>query len=220
MRLTDCYVDVLAYAKLFLRRPSQDYDGFRARVEQMLQSARDKARTTAPADEGEAALFAVVAWLDEAVLCSQWDQAERWRKSLLQTIHFSTTRAGVEFFTRLDALPLSCRGAREVFYTCLLLGFKGQYVAPADQRALETLTRRTLESLADGSAQAGIEDGEQLFPTAYGAVVAIPERAARASLSTATLTLLLAPLAILGVLYLIYDFVLHNVASGFLHFLK
>lgn len=220
MRLSDCYVDVLAYAKLFLRHPTQDYEGFRARVEQMLQGARGKARDTASPEEGEAALFAVVAWLDEAVLCSQWDQAERWRKGLLQTLHFNTTRAGVEFFTRLDALPTASRSAREVYYTCLLLGFRGQYVAPVDQRALETLTRRTLELLAEGGAPSGMEEGEHLFPSAYGGAVALPERRTRAGLSTAMLTLLLAPLAILGALYLIYDFVLHNVASGFLHFLK
>ena len=220
MRLTDCYIDVLAYVKLFLRHPTQDYDGFRARVEQTLEGARQRARAAASPEESDAALFAVVAWLDEAVLCSEWDQAERWKKNLLQTIHFNTTRAGVEFFTRLDALPATFRSGRELYYTCLLLGFKGQYVLAGDRRALETLTRRTLESLVEDGASAELEEGGRLFPMAYAGAVAQPRQSKRMGISSATLTLLVAPVAILGVLYLIYDFVLHNVASGFLHFLK
>ena len=220
MRLTDCYIDVLAYVKLFLRRPTPDYEAFRARVEQILEGARAKARTAASVEESDSALFAVVAWLDEAVLCSEWEQAERWKKSLLQTAHFNTTRAGVEFFTRLDALPATFRGAREVYYTCLLLGFKGQYVLAGDRRALETLTRRTLDALVEDGASAELAKGGRLFPMAYPPLAALPQATKRMGISPATLTLLIAPVVILGVLYMIYDFVLHNVASGFLHFLK
>jgi len=220
VRLTDCYIDVLAYAKLFLRHPTPNYDEFRTHVEQLLETARGNARRAATPDECEAALFAVVAWLDETVLCAQWDQADRWQNNLLQKIHFNTTRAGVEFFTRLNSLPLTNRKSREVYYTCLLLGFKGQYALASDQHALETLTRRTLESLVDDPDNTGLSEDTRLFPLAYENVPPPPARPPRLGLSPAMLTLILAPVAVLGLLYLVFDFVLNNVASGFLLFLK
>ena len=220
MRLTDCYIEVVAFVKLFLRHPTHDYDEFRARVDQTLETARQKARSAGTPEECESALFAVVAWLDEAVLCSQWDQADRWKTNLLQKIHFNTTRAGVEFFTRLDALPHTYRNAREVYYTCLLLGFRGQYVLGSDQLALEMLTRRTLDSLVDDANNTGLEEGAVLFPLAYANQIAPPPQPARFGISTPMLTLLIVPLLVLGLLYVIFDFVLNNVASGFLLFLK
>ncbi len=216
-RLADCFIDALSYTKLFLRRPGGDYAAFRQRVEQRLADARERAQAGAIAEDAyQSALFAVVAWLDEAVMCSGWADAERWRRNLLQKVHFNTTRAGVDFFTRLEALPPGRKDVREVYYFCLMLGFKGQYVYGADQRALEALKRRNLEYLVDDAKKIALEEVPTLFPGAYPIEPpATPPRRRRLRPSPLQLTLLLGPLLVLALLYLTYDYVLGTVVSNF-----
>ena len=63
MRLADCFIDVLAYAKLYLRRPGPDYDAFRARVLKLLQEAKERSEAAGYSSaDHQSALFAVAAW--------------------------------------------------------------------------------------------------------------------------------------------------------------
>ena len=76
------------------------------------------------------ARYAVVAFLDEMILQSGWDQKNHWASHLLQYKYFQTQVAGEEFFHHLmtlrRALPVNT-DLLEVFHACLVLGFEGKY---------------------------------------------------------------------------------------------
>lgn len=78
-------------------------------------------------EEKEAALFAVIAWFDERVLCSELPWRQRWLAELLQRKYLNTTVAGTDFYTRLTALKATHHQARKVFLFSLQNEFHGQY---------------------------------------------------------------------------------------------
>jgi type VI secretion system protein ImpK len=220
VRLADCFIEVLAYAKLFLRKPNDDYANFRRRVEELLRKSRALAERAGHAVEDyQNALFAVVVFIDESVLTSGWPEAAQWRKDTLQKQQFGTTRGGVEFFERLDRIPAPNKPVREVYYFCLMLGFQGQHVYRQDKTGLEVLKQQTLSLLVEESARGGPDSEQVLFPDAYPSGPA-PVRAAPAFVSRATLAaLLVPPLAVLA-LYLLYVFLINQVGGSFLMFVK
>jgi type VI secretion system protein ImpK len=221
VRLADCFIEVLAYAKLYLRRPGTDYDAFRARVLALLDES--KLRTLAAGfsnDEYQSALFAVVAWIDEAVMTTQWAGTVRWKKELLQQSFFSTGRAGVEFFTRLDQIAGHQQAVREVYYFCLMLGFKGKFVTKAQEKTLDELKQHHVAMLVRDAQNIAVGDTASLFPEAYPSAAQLaPVVRDAASLKT-TLMVIGLPLAVLLVMYLAYDLVLGSMSSGFAVFLK
>jgi len=91
----------------------------------MIQEDVDKAR------------FALVAFIDETILDSQWSQRETWRDRPLQLDLFAERRAGGRFFDELDHLRRQGEAKREVvevYHQCLNLGFEGKYrVSGRDQ---------------------------------------------------------------------------------------
>lgn len=94
-----------------------------------LRAAIDRAKAAATAsgrraEQTDAAVFAVVAWLDEIVARNPayWNSG-----TPLQVTLFNTNNAGNEFFNQLSALKASDDEVREVYYHALLSGFVGQY---------------------------------------------------------------------------------------------
>jgi type VI secretion system protein ImpK len=81
----------------------------------------------------ESIKFALVAFIDETVLSPTNDFALRkeWEQLPLQLEHFKEHLAGVKFFERLDGLleqpEMENADLVEVYYLCLVLGFKGKY---------------------------------------------------------------------------------------------
>ncbi len=76
------------------------------------------------------AKFALVAFLDETIISSSWNQKESWLSEPLQLKLFDTFNAGEEFFNHLRDLrqrTSSNRDILEIYYLCLTLGFKGKY---------------------------------------------------------------------------------------------
>ena len=81
-------------------------------------------------DDLEAAKFALVVFLDETVLASQWAGREAWRDQPLQLSLFGERGGGTRFFTELEKLRRQGdlkRDVLEVYHMCLTLGFQGQY---------------------------------------------------------------------------------------------
>lgn len=144
MILVDCFIPAMTHVIETLRAVNGstelDYAAFRQKVLQLL---RDNATYEQAVGYDEAhyqnALFAAVSFIDEQVMNSQWNQKSLWGAELLQRHFFNTTRGGVEFFARLDALnpyhPVD-RDIREVYFYCLALGFAGQYYRPGDKAQL------------------------------------------------------------------------------------
>lgn len=76
------------------------------------------------------AKFALVAFLDETIISSSWNQKEVWLSDPMQIKMFDTFNAGEEFFTNLNDLrqrSSSNKDVLEIYYLCLALGFKGKY---------------------------------------------------------------------------------------------
>ncbi len=74
--------------------------------------------------------FALVAFLDEAVTGLSFQEKEVWMANPLQSELFGLNSAGEEFFRKLDDLrrrPQEHIQILEVYYLCLVLGFKGKY---------------------------------------------------------------------------------------------
>jgi len=217
MRLVDCFIDVLSFTALYLRRPGEDYKGFRKRVLALL--AESKARSQAAgftAEEYQMAQFAVVAWIDEAVMTTlDWDGTAHWRKELLQQAYFSTGRAGIEFFTRLEQLVAHQQSVREVYYFCLMLGFKGRYVTLAQERTLDEIKAHHLAMLVRDAPTITVDEDALLFPAAYPPADTSRRAASSArGLSKTAIGMLIAPLAVLAVIYATYQLVLASMASS------
>ena len=83
------------------------------------------------------ARYAVVAFLDEMILQSGWDQKNQWASQLLQYKYFQTQIAGEELFHHLTTLrrkfPVNT-DLLEVFHACLMLGFEGKYKLEGRER--------------------------------------------------------------------------------------
>lgn len=76
------------------------------------------------------AKFPLVAFLDEAVTGLSFQDKEAWLANPLQSELFGLNSAGEDFFRKLEELrrrPQENLPVLEVFYLCLVLGFKGKY---------------------------------------------------------------------------------------------
>ena len=209
MRLLDCFIGVFVYVTAFLKAPGE-YDDFRSKVSALLDEARNAARRL-PAfdDDFNAALFAVVAWIDETVMCSEWPGADRWKRATLQMQIFRSSRAGVEFYTRLEALNAKQRQVREVYYMALASGFRGRFASVNDQPAIDLIRQQQIAALLDDPVRLGIEGTEPLFPMAYPVLrVEAPEKPRRRLLGSWPLTLVVGPIALIAILYLSFSLIL------------
>lgn len=76
------------------------------------------------------AKFALVAFLDETIISSEWSEKNEWLAEPLQIKLFDTFNAGEEFFTNMSNLrqrTTANKDVLEIYYLCLSLGFKGKY---------------------------------------------------------------------------------------------
>ncbi len=175
MRLIDCFADAvsttLSYIEAINAGVSPDYDDVRLGVEGVLSANAGYAAGGFTREQYEAAKFAVVAFIDEAVLLSDWEHRHRWAHELLQKSHFSTSNGGEEFFERLDGLNTfdpGERDVREVYVYCLALGFVGKFFRPGDRARLQDIRESNLQILRDSEDVAAVQGGEDLMPGALG----------------------------------------------------
>ena len=174
MRLIDCYVEFLIGMQRRFAAGSavqaNDVESLRAEVGGKLKECERQAQQLQlPAETLEVSRFAVVAYLDELILVSQWQHKAEWQQSILQRELFHTTNAGAEFYTRLSALgdDDDAHAAREVFYLCLALGFRGKYFGDARFSEFTEVKRANLRLLLPDSQGLDLK-AVTLFPEAYG----------------------------------------------------
>lgn len=171
MRIVDCFTDVILHARKFVRQQGDKagVEELRSELRGLLEASRQSAIDHGiPTDMHEAAMFAVVAYIDELLLCSDWKMRGEWQHQPLQRIYFDTTSAGAEFYDRLNELNKfgPDRDVREVFALCLGLGFRGKYFRGEDRKAYEDAKAFNLSLLLPDEAQRNI-DSATLFPFAY-----------------------------------------------------
>ncbi len=131
----------LAYENVFTvivrirsdRQAAGNAEAFRANMRSVIRKAeQDAAQKGYSPEDVRAASFALVALLDESILNSNNPAFADWARRPLQEELFRGHVAGEVFFQQLDRL-MAKRDAPEladlleVYYLCLLLGYKGRY---------------------------------------------------------------------------------------------
>ncbi len=130
-----------------------------------------------PDTEVEEARFALVAWVDEMVMTSDWSRREEWQRESLQFELFRTNRAGDDFYEHLSSLSPEQSAVREIYVLCLALGFEGQYRGhDADRREL---IRQQVEMLRHQNWTLSIQEANPLAPPAYDLEIRLPARGRR-----------------------------------------
>lgn len=93
--------------------------------------------------------FALASFIDETILTNDFPLKEEWEKYALQLEYFGEQLAGNKFFDKLEAMLKQMdvtADAVEVYYVCMLLGFKGKY-AVYEQEKLLNVMQKTAKAL-------------------------------------------------------------------------
>jgi type VI secretion system protein ImpK len=144
----------------FGRQAVQNAENFRHHMKGSLRDAAQDAMARGYTQEDtQSALYAIVAFLDESVLNCRQPAFADWPRLPLQEELFGGHVAGESFFTNLQRVLSRTDFAvaadlLEVFYLCLLLGYKGRYAVTGggDLRALMEAVREKIQRIRGGSA--------------------------------------------------------------------
>lgn len=93
--------------------------------------------------------FALASFVDETVLTNNFPLRDEWEKYPLQLEYFGEQLAGNKFFDKLQAMIKqieATQDAVEIYYVCMLLGFKGRY-AIYEQDKLLAIMQTTANAL-------------------------------------------------------------------------
>lgn len=108
-------------------------------------------------DEWKLARYAIVAWIDDLFTNLPWEQGSRWWKNnILERREFGSAVRGTKFFENArEATHFRDRNALEVYYICVILGFRGVYDNPTDNFGIiaEYNLPPTLESWLEDNAE-------------------------------------------------------------------
>lgn len=101
----------------------------------------------------QVAKFALAAFVDETVLTNDFQLKEEWERFPLQLEYFGEQLAGNKFFEKLEAMIRQIdqtADAVEIYYVCMLLGFKGRYAVYEQDKLL-----KIMQQTADALVKAG-----------------------------------------------------------------
>lgn len=139
--------DLILRLKAGIVQPSND---LRPKVASMLQDFEKRAeRYRYNPKVTQVAKFGLAAFVDEAVLTNNFPLRQEWEKNPLQLEYFGEQLAGEKFFDKLDAMLNhleTTQDAVEVYYVCMLLGFKGKY-AIYEKDKLLAIMQKTANAL-------------------------------------------------------------------------
>jgi type VI secretion system protein ImpK len=97
--------------------------------------------------------FALASFVDEVVLTNNFPLKNEWEKNPLQLEYFGEQLAGNKFFDKLEAMLGQIdvtADAVEIYYFCMLLGFKGRYAVYEHDKLLAIM-----QSTANALVKAG-----------------------------------------------------------------
>jgi type VI secretion system protein ImpK len=221
VRLVDCFIPFMAFVRHFQGQPSGAAASVKEQLDGLLADARRKAQEAGiPEADTQNALFAVVAWADEILLAASWPGAEEWKRLLLQKRYFNVSSAGLEFFTRLEALGSHQLAIREVYFFCLSMGFAGRYGRDPNPKALEDIKQACLAQLVQEGDGIYGDSGKVMFPQAYANLTRSKDGKPQGDgrwrwrMSSLTLNVLLVPVIVLAVLYGIYHVIIWQTVNS------
>ncbi len=97
----------------------------RARIRALIDEAEARLGS---GTEWELAKYALISWVDEMLVDAFWDGREWWSNNVLEIELFNSRQCHERFFLKAQqASTLAGRDALEVFYVCVILGFRGLY---------------------------------------------------------------------------------------------
>jgi len=123
------FLHVLELLERIAANESPDPGEERSRIRARLDQAELR---LGQVDQWQLAKYALVAWIDEMLIDAPWDGARWWNENPLEFEIFRTAEAFSEFYRQAnEALQLPRKDALEVFYICVVLGFRGMYKDPS-----------------------------------------------------------------------------------------
>lgn len=169
MLLSSNFIPIMAYVEALPRQlepdPSEVYELLNSQISQ----ARERALANeVPLERFHQALFPVVAWVDERLaLLPHWREQAAWRPYMLQRKLFHTSLAGVQFFEQMEKIDEADHELREVFLTCLGLGFVGKYSQTPNSPALLQFKQSQYALVRSQGATLSTGEDLPLFSPAY-----------------------------------------------------
>jgi type VI secretion system protein ImpK len=97
----------------------------------------------------QVAKFGLASFVDETVLTQDFNLKEEWEKYPIQLEYFGEQLAGNKFYDKLDAMLRQIdvtADAVEVYYVCMLLGFRGRYAVYEQDKFLKIM-QKTADAL-------------------------------------------------------------------------
>ncbi len=171
MKLCALFVPIMAYLQGLDRLEMPQAQAVHDELQLLIKQARDTALSEGiELPQFNEALFPVVAWVDERLsLLPAWQETRPWRAFMLQRKFFSTSLAGVQFFEHLERLKKNEQELREIYVTCLALGFVGRYSLNPKSAELTALLQDQYKLLrAEYAVKSTTLGGiARLFPEAY-----------------------------------------------------
>ncbi len=150
IKIIDCFTQLIVYTLEFMENAQDERYSIEKLVEDYERLIVDAQENTTLSEEAFlAALFPIVAWIDEMVLSSQNKEKRQWRKQLLQKKLFNTSNAGNIFYDNLKSLAEDAFELRFLYLYCIFLGFKGKYYKPEDEERLDVMFNTQKELLQD-----------------------------------------------------------------------
>jgi len=160
---------LIAAAQLGSERDHPPPERLRADMLAMLQRMVSQCRAYGiPDAETAEARYALVAFVDERILKSNWPGRAEWMNSPLQMQLYREYTAGENFFVRMGALLQRPQGsvALEIYYLCLALGFTGASASSAHaQSYLDAVRTRTPKANPDALSPHAIPPDHYVFTT-------------------------------------------------------
>lgn len=119
------FLYVLALLERIGREEKMSPQEERLRIRTLVDQAE---ATLGTGGEWELAKYALVSWVDEMLVDAIWDGREWWSNNVMEIDLFNTRQCNELFFIKAqEASQQSGRDALEVFYVCVILGFRGLY---------------------------------------------------------------------------------------------
>jgi type VI secretion system protein ImpK len=173
--LREVFSDLFAYVLFFLRNCDTapiTLAECRENIVKLLNAQEQRVGAGAIAPERFAeARFAVLSWVDEMILNSRWPHRTQWQHLMLS--YYGTLNAGEEFFQKLEMLSPSSTDVREIYYTCISLGFEGKHAFGDGPRVLKELKQRLYKQICAAGGDIR-QNYARLFPEAYQKAPAAP----------------------------------------------
>ena len=130
-------------------------------------------------EEWELAKYALVGWLDAEMIAAPWEGATFWEENPLEREYYYERKAFTNFFVNArQAAQMPRKNALEVYYLCVVFGFRGLYGPPPEARAdgerpedfdlpkdIQTWASQINAQLRVGAARAPLNEEPQ--PIAY-----------------------------------------------------